>query len=239
MTASRHSAMEIPPFHKADTLSTVMLRDDFITGGLTTTLIGELGWTLTDLGTGGPAVVHGAGEVNHPGIITVGTGATTPAADDGFILQTVDTDPFILTSSSTGIYVAAVVRFPTDLTAKVFRFGLRDDATAAIPSSGVWFDFDQTTAAGVWQVGSTKATVGGLTATTSVVAAATWYKLEIAADDTEVQFYVDGVLVGRETTAANIPAVGLFPAFTGETDAGTTEEFFDIDAFMLRANVVR
>lgn len=239
MTASRHSAMEIPPFHKADTLDTVMLRDDFITGGIATTLIGELGWTLADLGDGAPAVAHGAGEVNHPGIITVGTGATTPAADDGFILQTVDTDPFILTSASKGIYVASIVRFPTDLTAKVFRFGLRDDVAAAIPSSGVWLDFDQTVAAGVWQVGSTKATVGGLTATTSVVAAATWYKLEIVADDTECQFYVDGVLVGSETTAANIPAVGLFPFFTGETDAGTTEEFFDIDAFMLRANVTR
>jgi hypothetical protein len=239
MTASKQSAYSIPPFHKADTLDTVILRDDFITGGIATTLIGELGWTLADLGDGAPAVAHGAGEVNHPGFITVGSGATTPAADDGFILQTVDTDPFILGSGSVGIYVAAVVRFPTDLTAKVFRFGLRDDVAAAIPSSGVWLDFDQTVNAGVWAYGSTKATVGGLTASTTPVVAATWYKLEIVADNSEVQYFVDGVLIGSETTAANIPAVGLFPFFTGETDAGTTEEFYDIDAFMLRANVTR
>ncbi len=238
MTASRHSGMEIPPFNKSETLDYVVLRDDFITGGVATTLVGELGWTLVDLQDGAPVVTHGAGEVNHPGIINVTSGNTTPQAGDGFILQTVDTDPFILTSSSKGIYAAAIVRFPTDLTAKVFRFGLRDDATAVIPSSGVWFDFDQTVAAGIWQVGVTKATVGGLTATTAAVVAATWYKIELVADDTECQFYIDGVLVGSETTAANIPVVGLFPAFTGETD-GASEEHFDIDAFLLRANVTR
>ena len=236
MTASRNSAMQIPPFHLAETLDYLVLRDDFTKGVLTANGIGDLGWELTDLGDGAPAVTRVAGELNHPGIISIGSGSTTPAADDGFLLHSQDLNAFVLTGGK-GIYLQTIVRFPTDLTAKVFRFGLRDDAVTARPNAGVWIEFDQTVNAGVWVAG---AAVGGsdtLVVTTSVVEAATFYNIQIVADDTEAQFYVDGVLVAQ--IASGLPTEDLGVAYSGETDAGTTEEFYEIDAFLLRANLVR
>jgi hypothetical protein len=228
--------MEIPPFNKAETLDYVVLRDDFLLGELTSNEIGELGWELTDLGTGAPAVTRVAGELNHPGIISVGSGSTTPVADDGFLLHLQDLNAIVLTGGK-GVYVAAVVRFPTDLTAKVFRFGLRDDSTAARPNAGVWIEFDQTVNAGVWVGGTSLGGTPTLAVSTSPVVADTFYRVEIVADDTEAQFYVDGVLVGNITTT--LPTEDLGIAFSGETDAGTTEEFYQIDAFLSRINVVR
>jgi len=232
-----------PPFDGVASLRKhVILRDDFCHGPVTTALIGELGWVVTSVvgaaGSDVDLVATAATVQDHPGVIQLNTGPTTPAIADEGSLFLAHPDAVILPDGeSEAIYLAAIVRFPS-VTAIEFNFGLFDAYNAAgrgVNSVSCELDISADTEFNLVVVDGSAATA---VATDVTAVIDTWYLIEILAHEDECQLFIDGVLKAY-TRSANIPDdEGLTAGFKVATEAAG-EKGFLIDAFMMRIPVSR
>lgn len=248
MSNARPGGANVPPFDAvADVRKFAIFRDDFI-GNLGGTLddtnagISELGWKVTDVAGAGDSdldiITTAATILDHPGVVSLNTGPTTPAANDeaGLTLP----GAVVLPDSSTDglVYAAAVVRFPS-VTSIEFNFGLFDLSLGAQrDTDSICIELDASAAA--YFVGA--ATAGSSAVGTDVsgvqttVAIDTWYTLEVAADQSSAYFWVNGELLGE--IVGTQTALPLYPGFKVTTET-TAEKSVLIDAFGLRVPTAR
>jgi hypothetical protein len=228
MVASASVAFNPPPFDSlADIRKFVVLRDDFVggrSGDDTAERIGEL-------------TVQG-----HPGVISLNTGPTSPTAADEASLSLSNVDALILEDATMEhLYLAAVVRFPSVADVE-FNFGIFDALNAAGRGvNSVSVEFDKSADDG-FQLVVVDGSAADVTDMVTEPAANTWYTIEIAAHEDEVQARVSTAgAVGTlyVNTDVDIPDdEGLAPMFKVATET-SAEKSVLIDAFMLRAKVNR
>lgn len=159
------------------------------------TSAGQYTWSNQSSGAGA-AVTNVAGEADHPGIRQFTTG-TTAAGFAGLNTRTTFIDP------DGGDCCRMILRLSAN-TGIILRLGIQDTFTGADVTDGYYFEFDPATSAN-WLMCTAAGGSRTKTASSSAVAATTWYRLDIVVNsaNTSVEFFVDGVSIG--TVATNIP----------------------------------
>lgn len=243
MAISRRSVFAPLPFDKVDSVYSTVLTDEF-TGTLANVDLDGLVTVTSDLvwqgdeggGDGAPNVAIVPSVVNHPGIIKLSTGATTPA--DGDICGLFR--PQTMLPGADGIYIACIARI-IDISDTKFAFGFAASATEAVNSSAantVQIVFDPEDAADVGDViALLQLNVGGtdleVAFTNAPITENEWFLLELAWDSAGCNGRVttdDGTeslaLLGAGTTV-------LKPGFLVEA-VGAAEETVDVDKYTER-----
>lgn len=235
----RPGGANVPPFDEVqDTRKFTVIRDEFAGGLLTTGNVGDLGWSITQItGDSGGAAAIVAGVAGKVGVVSLSTGSTTPAANDEAAF-TLASGQLILPTAASGNMAYAHARISLPSIAGVeFRFGFADATPAASrDTDGVFIEFDASASAdwvGVSSAASSASTVTN--ADIADVAAATWYDVEVAANQGSAYFWVNQEFVGQVST--NLPTVALVPAIKVEAE-GAAEKFVQVDAAMIRVPVV-
>lgn len=127
-----------PPFNLLGDIRSVVLKDHFI--GVDAVADAALPLTIVDgAGAGGSAIAVVASEANHPGIVALGSGATTPADGDlGALVVGAENDDsgILLSDDENGVYFAVLLRL-TDVTNSKVEVGLSGQAMAAVNSSAL------------------------------------------------------------------------------------------------------
>lgn len=236
--SNRPGGANVPPFDASDDIRKfVVLREEFLGGeGGTTGILGELDWVVTSIAgsAASDADIDVTGYLGHPGVVSLNTGPTTPAANDegGFTLS----GAVVLPDSTVDgmIYTAAIVRFAS-VTAIEFNFGLFDLSLGAQrDTDSVCIELD--ISADDFFVGAAtagSAAVGADVSGTELAAVInTWYTLEVAADSGSAFFWVNGELLGE--ISGTQTALPLYPGFKVTTET-TAEKSVLADAFMIRA----
>lgn len=245
MAVKRAGGLQVPFDATGDPRKYVYLTDEFV-GGLNGTLddtnagIGALGFKVTDVVGAADSdvdiVTTQAKLEGHPGIISLNTGPTTPAAADeaGLTLKGA-----VTSDGTVGqiVYVGAQVQFPS-VTAVEFNFGLFAPALGAgRDTDSISFELDVSASALLRAVAvkSSSATdvSTGLTPVIDV-----WYTLEIVWAGKTASFFVNGDFI-TEIATANVPNdVALVPGFKVTTET-TAEKSVLIDWFALKLPVNR
>jgi len=111
------------------------------------------------------------------------------------------------------------------------RFGLMDGIAAGQPANGVIFSYTNGTNSGRWRGSTIASSTATNVDSTITVTANTWYRVKIIvnAAGSNVDFYIDDVLIGSATT--NIPTAALRLVAKIEKSAGTTARTANIDYF--------
>lgn len=248
MVAKLGSAFSVPPFDKNGTPYSLVLEDDFVQ----TIAVADLDGAITvhsgvtwvgDEGGGdsAPAVALVTSVANHPGIISLSTGATTPA--DGDIAGL--TLPATILADDNDTYMATILRIP-DVDAEKVSFGLVATRTEAVNSSAAnvaALVFDPEDAANVGDaMFFLQLNVGGVDQETvfdqALVGENEWVLLELAINDSRV---VGRVTVDNGTAfptsqikeLEGAMATALLPGYLVEA-VGAAEETVQIDKFVLR-----
>lgn len=248
MVAKLGSAFSVLPFDKADTLVGTSLTDEFLNtianadldGAVTVT--SEITW-VGDEGGGdsAPAVANVTGVANHPGIISLATGATTPADGDIAGLTLANT---VLVDDN-DFYMGTIIRIPDVSDTKV-SFGLTATRTEAVNSSAanvVALVFDPEDAANVGDaMFFLQLNIGGtdqeVVFDQALVVENEWLILELAVNDTRVvaRVTVDGDTTQPTTQVkelAGAMATALLPGYLVEA-VGAAEELINVDKFVAR-----
>ena len=248
MGAKIGSAFSVPPFDKAGTPYSLVLEDDFVQ----TIAVADLDGAVTvhsgvtwvgDEGGGdsAPAVALVTSTANHPGIISLSTGATTPADGDIGALTLSST----ILADDNDLYMATILRVPDVSDTKV-SFGMTATRTEAVNSSAanyVGLVFDPEDAANVgdamWFL---QLNIGAADLEAvfdqALMAENEWVLLELAVNDTRVvaRVTVDNG-TGQPTTQikelGGAMATALLPGYLVEA-VGAAEETIQIDKFVLR-----
>jgi hypothetical protein len=203
----------------SDTVSTISIYDDFISGGLTNGYIGELGWYSSIVPTFVDSVA------NHPGIRReTTTAANTSSA--ALYLGTVATSnviqnneqwdfTFILSVnalSGIDVFVGAMDSFSATNTTLQDRYG---------------FAFNSTNS-NKWMMVTGDGTNYTMTNTSTTVVASTWYKLRVGQTALGVDYYINDVYAGTVTTS--LPDTLLNVGFFVRNYLGAAK-YIDIDYF--------
>lgn len=237
------------PFHKLDSVYSVVLKDSFVAAAplaaITTsgTLSSDLTWTLTDEAGAATADVEVlAGEANHPGIVRLNVGATTPADGDLVSLALGLNDDTFLPDDN-GLYVAAVLRVPDVDATKVF-FGLTDTPSGVVNGSEtncVGFVFDPEDASNtndqLWfaQVNDAGTDVEEVLDDVLYVED-DWVLLELVANDTSATFRITTEDNEQTVQVSGTITAAMTVCFKVE-NVGAAEEAIEIDTFALRYNL--
>lgn len=151
------------------------LKDEFMSGSTASTgvsLYGQLNWSITAAGTAAnsnPLIA-----IDHPGILQIGTGATS---GNNTRLHLGSTNTTLITAASQVGYFAWLIRIPT-ITSITLKLGMGTDiSSSTFGTDGVFFSFVPGTSAN-WQFISRTGSVSTTVTTTQVVSANTWYFLE-------------------------------------------------------------
>lgn len=195
----------------------------------------EFGWSQSSAGATPPSISPFTGESNAPGQWQVSTGNGTAA----FIR--------IVTDDSAIVPGGGVMRFGCRLkvtnkptTAQNFRvaFGLAgatNDTPGAAGNHEIQFLINRTDDTTMQVQGRVNDTIAAQTQ--SLVASQDTeyhvYEVEVNADATSVQFYIDGEPVGTAVTS-NIPVTGMCLRVCIEKTAGTTSRNFVMDFAYIR-----
>jgi len=236
--------------------SPVIVTDDFLIGDLVgddAAVLGGLaaaGWLVTDVAGAANSdidLISGSAALkNHPGIIRLNTGPTTPAGGDeaslslqnlnGIVLPDVSDDD---SASDEYVYLRTFILFPTEITNHEFNFGLFDAVDAAGRGvNGVSAEFDQSADA-EWNLVVTDGSSSTAFAGSLVVAADTWYDIELFASEDHCALWVNGDFQAETNVSTNIPDdEPLVPVYKVATEAASEEEVH-IDAFQVRIPVTR
>lgn len=234
------------PFHKLDSVYSVTLKDTFVTASalsaITTSgvLTSDLNWTVTDVVGAATADVEVLpGEANHPGIVRLNVGASTPADGDVVSMALSNADAVALDGN--GVYVAAVLRIPDVDATKVF-FGLAEGAAAVNSADDnlCGFVWDPEDAANVddklWLVQVNDAAGGDTEVVLDKVPYVEddWVLLEMVANSTDTTFRITTADNEQTVQIGGVqPATTLTPMFIVE-NVGAAEEAIEIDTFVLR-----
>lgn len=238
------------PFHKLDSVYALTLRDHFVATTAVTVssgsiaVVSEIPWTLTDeVGAATADIEVLAGEANHPGIIRLNVGATSPA--DGDLVSLVPgANDDVVKLDDNGLYVAAVLRVP-DVDATVVEFGLAANP-AATPNSSeasfVGFVFDPEDADNtddeLWfaQINPTSGTDVEEVLDKVPYVEDDWVLLELVANDTGATLRITTEDNEQTVNLSGVVSATLTPVFKVE-NVGAAEEFIEIDTFVARYNL--
>jgi len=194
------------------------LWDDFYPGLGTTGNIGQLAWTMTSTSGTGTATYQAA-TANKSGIVLFGTstgnnsaisinlGANVFVPGQGSLVS----DQYVLIPTLGGAGAAAFTVWS----------GFSDTTSGADSVNGAYFEYLGTTAGNInWGCKTALASSRTTTGSGVQVNANQWYKLTVvmAADNSQVLFFIDNNLVATHTTT--IPTAALGPAF--RISAGST-----------------
>ena len=237
------------PFHKLDSVYSVVLKDSFVCAkplaAITTAgaLVSDIPWTITDEAGAATADVEVlAGEANHPGIIRLNVGATTPA-DGDLVSMVPGLNDDVYLPDGNGLYMAAVLRVPDVSDTKVF-FGLTDTPSGVVNGSelnAVGFVFDPEDASNVldqmWfaQVNDAGTDVEEVLDKVLYVED-DWVLLELVANSTGGTFRITTEDNEQTVQVAGSITAAMTPAFKVE-NVGAAEEAIEIDSFVLRYNL--
>jgi|TARA_R100001530_G_scaffold29035_2_gene22914 hypothetical protein len=233
-----------------------VITDDFLYGDLVgddTAVLGGLGaagWLVTDVVGSADSdidLISGSATLkNHPGIIRLNTGPSSPQANDESSLSLQNLNGLVLPDVTDGdraaaeyIYMVTWVLFPTEITNHEFNFGLFDAADAAGRAvNGVSAEFDQS-ADLEWNLVVTDGSSSSAFPGSLVVAADTWQKIELFASEDHCALWVNNEFQAQTDVKTNIPDdEPLFPVYKVATEAAGEEEVH-IDAFQARIPVTR
>ena len=205
--------------------------DEFLNGGLSSGQQYKLGWSLS--AGSGATITDIAGLANHPGIVDMGTSATS--GGDAVLTNAKNNSPFVL-SSITNWEFQYIVQIPTALTNEKIRAGfgdLRND------NNVMAFDFNP--GADIhWRycVGSAPSTC---VASAITVATTSWYRLRVrstAAGTALFSISTDGGAFSAEVTAcsgctvnAALPAVALNPELYIDNQNTANDRHLYVDYF--------
>lgn len=170
------------------------------------------------------------GEVRHPGIVRLSTGAS----NEGLALLEQNVFARLLGAGLKTI-LETMVRVPilnsVDPEERVIvEFGLAD-TFAGVPGAGVLFFYDPTSLN--WQL--TTVGAGATIVDSGVPATVDWVKLRVVVtDDTSAEFFIDGVSVG--VIAANLPGTPVGSGYViqklaGAVDVNLEPQFLDVDYY--------
>jgi len=187
----------------------------------------------------GSALYATAGTTDHPGIVSIESGASE---DYIYMLQTTqalaDTSPFSLgggvLSISWNMKLASLSTGANDYT---ISLGLADSATIKSESNafvnGVYFQYNHAVNSGNWQIKSTNASTT-TTANTSTVADTNYHTFTIVVNSgaSSVAYYIDNVQVANSPIITNIPTAAITPFVYIKNNAGTHPETH-IDLFWI------
>jgi hypothetical protein len=242
------------PFNKLDSIDSITLHDDFINGALLADLVdgtgvlylGDYDWFGTEIaGAAVSNVTKVTAVADHPGVIALNVGATSPADGDAAALQFGRDGASVQESvifDSNGVYIAMVLRLP-DVDAQKTEFGFCGQAPAAVNSSAldiVAWVWDPEDAVNVgdefWIAQVNGAGTDTEEATSLAYVQNDWVLLEIAVDDTSAVFRItteDGSDTINIVDTATIPIVGMRP-YVNVENVGNAEELVAIDSFQIR-----
>lgn len=199
--------------------------DSTITFGSTT-------WNIVRSGGGDATIANSAGISGHPGIVTLSTPVTNGTlirlvhAGQGWAAGSHNSSTIFEDIESLVIWL----QVPT-LTTVTFRIGMWDGIAAA---NGFGFNFDTNVDALLRAQNS----AGGAPTNTTLTAVSTLskYEMRVAAGGTQIDYYLDNVLVASHTT--NLPAgVALSPYILLGNRAGVVRTMA-IDVFWLRSKLL-
>lgn len=183
-------------------------------------------FTTAASGTGAAGNTSIAGDSNHPGIVQIETGTTTTGR--GAFQSNLST---IRLGGGAAVFegLARIPTLPDGTESFAFRIGFGDSVSADM-TDGVYFELTQ--ADSDWQCKTANNSTRTTYDTGQAAAANTWTRLriEVNADGTEANFYIDGTL--RATISTNIPtgASRQLGVMSGVIkSAGTTERTAQID----------
>lgn len=197
------------------------LQDDFTTGGQPTGTIGDLGWN-----SNGTLVVR-PGEVNHPGVIRLDTGAVSGTHERlNFSLSSAFNVGF--NHEITWVLILNTVDANTTV-----RIGAANSVAGAPPNNGIYFEkLDADTN---W-FAVTRAN-GTQTRTDTGVAISTAYTaFKYVFNGTSVAFSINDTLVATNTTT--IP-IGLMSPYTYIINSAAASKTLDVDYFEIIAETER
>lgn len=194
--------------------------EDFLGGALGT-------YATASAGTG--AQVAQAGTListNRWGIVATSTGTTTTGRGGA-------TAGFLKLGDGALVYQSDIY-FPdlSTVTEEYIHFhGIADNGTVSTePTEGFWFEYDRLTSTN-WRVKNANGTTTTSSTTSTAVAEDTWVNLKavIAADNSEIEFFINGVSVATHTTNLSTGAGNVRPFFKTVKSAGTTARAVHVD----------
>jgi hypothetical protein len=199
--------------------------DDFLSGGTTAALnglLGTLSWSITP-GT----VASKAGELNHPGIVLLASGATQYNITRLY-LATSAINPSMMLDNMT--YIAFIIRPSLGTTVMSVRAGFTQSLTTTDDGAqGAYWSFN-TLVDNYW--GSVTRDAGGITRNPTNIPyeLSKWYLLEIKRNGNNLEFWLNNSLKFNHST--NITTLGLFPFIAVQTNE-TSNKTIDIDYFAM------
>lgn len=210
-----------------DFRTAVCLHDDFLSGGYTSGIVGELGWTIVNGTATGIAA-----EANRYGILQRDTGSSINTATTMY--------PRGLASIGT-INPAAIgttvwhIKLGQSVGTFDFRAGLGNATTSDPPADGMYFEV-LAADTNIFCVTRASSVSTGSRTNSGVAASTSWVTLKMVRTASSVQFYINGVLVATNTT--NLTAVMLQPYFFLKNTEAVAKTV-NIDMFDYTGSVTR
>jgi hypothetical protein len=199
---------------------------------------GLLGWSIANSGGGASSQINNtAADADHLGIVESDTGNTTT----GVAALYLGVDG-IVTPAAGGLIVAeTTVQFPALATVGedyISRLLLGDSLVAADHTDGIYFEYNRSASVN-WRCVTANGVPPGnrtATATGTVVAPATWYRLRAVITPGQALFFIDDALVANHVT--NVPAGAAqryAPNLRIQKTAGNAVRTHLIDYFQMRS----
>ena len=205
--------------------------------------IGEQNWTFVSIGAGSTLAKRDVGAVaSTQGRIGILNFVTNNLAGRGNSLSLDQTSIAGVPSNMTVEWDWAPSNAAAATQQQVTtRIGLHDSITAAAPTDGIYFQYTATTTAGNWFRCTTNNTAS--TCTDTGIAATTTlnqfqrFKMVTNSAGTQVDFYIDEVSAGSNTTNLPAAARSYGPSICMNTVNGTSRSYM-MDYFQLRRSGV-
>ena len=195
--------------------------EDFTHGTTLSGTIGKWGWTAFNISR--RSKIEKADPEDRAGVLKL---ESKNNSNSGITLSTSSKDNF---RSHADIAYRTAIKTGSIITNTVYRFGFHDERNKIIkPINGLYFQYD-TSVSPNWQICTAKSGVRTETITTTPVAVDTWYKLEMAVNDTNTaaEFKIDRVVVGTiNTNLPTDPGENFTYALTMFTLNNTKKHFY-------------
>ena len=218
------------------------LREEFRSGGTSSTTIGQLGWTVGNAGAGAATASMIASEAGRPGITRLSATGTTDDDSGAFSLGNAGNDDF--TDMTQYEWDAVWIFRPGTVTSVNYMIGLVD-TTAVATTAGMYLKFDTDASDTNYEyiMDGTGVDTGD---TTVAPNASNWIKFKIrrrtsgvggnptiymSLNDANEQTWCSS---GCTFTTTNIPTAGLKAVFMAQTRVALTAATVDCDFFLYR-----
>jgi hypothetical protein len=210
---------------------TVSQATEYVEDWITLAVTGDLTWTSTVSGTGAANTsVTTSSTSNNRGIVQFSTGTT---ATGRAALGLGTTSQFFGGGVATFEMLINIPTLSTVTEEYILRLGFGDVVAGTDNVDGVYFEYNRLTSVN-WLMKTANNSTRTTTTSATAVAAGAWLKLKAVINDngTNVDYYVNGALIGSVTT--NIPitvARVCAPTLAMVKSAGTTARTMLIDYF--------